>query len=346
MTRDETDREKGASRAMNLPLVTIGCAVYNGDATLARALAAVVGQDYPNIEILISDDCSTDGSRAIYEEFARNDPRIRILRNPTNLGIMENCNRLVREARGKYFTWADQDDLKATTFVSKTVARLEADPEAVMCHSHTGVFIGDPNDVKYIVTLYGVDGVRSPARRYLNFLRYFADTAIYGLIRTDALRKTNLLRKDLASANSLLFELLLIGKFIQIPEVLYFYSARGVRNRPDPKQEYARANPGREMPLLYFPFLVLARNQTSDIRRSSLGLLRKMEIGAMLWGHTSVVAMTKLIYRSLALPFDVPESFSNFCSNIVEPKEHIVFLNGADRDEELFPKYWYLKGGD
>lgn len=329
------------------PLVTIGCAVYNGEATLARALAPLVAQDYPNIEILISDDCSTDGSREIYERFARQDSRIRILENPTNVGLAENFNRLAREARGKYFLWADQDDIRHESFVSKALAALEADPAAVLCHSHTGVFVGDPEDVKYIITLFGVDGVGPLVQRYSRFLKYFSDTVLYGLIRTDALRKTALFRPDLGAANALLFELLLLGKFIEVPEVLYSYSARGIRNRPSAKDEYARANPGKKMPLFYFPFLVLALNQTRDIRHSSARQREKIALGSILWGRASVVAMTKLVYRAAALPFGpLPEAVSAFCDGIVEPKAHLVFLNDSERDEHLFPKYWALKGGD
>jgi glycosyltransferase involved in cell wall biosynthesis len=333
---------------MKSPLVTIGCAIYNGEETLARALTAVVEQDYPNLEILISDDCSVDGSPAICEEFARRDSRIRYIRNAKNIGLIHNCNLLAREASGEYFSWADQDDIKDRTFVTKAVTRLEADPDAVMCHSRTGVFIGDPTDIKYVIKLDSVDNVESPALRYANFLRHFTDTAIYGLIRTAALRETGLLRADLAPANALLFELLLKGKFVQIPEVLYLYSGRGVRKRPDPKQEYARANPGKKMPPFYFPFLVLARNQTRDIRRSSLRSVEKIEIAAMLWAHTSVIAMTKLVWRSLAGSVGgdrIPEAFTTFCDDIVDPKDHLVFLNDSDLDQELFPKAWYLKGG-
>jgi glycosyltransferase involved in cell wall biosynthesis len=330
------------------PLVTIGCAVYNGEATLARALDPLVGQDYANLEILISDDCSTDSSRAIIQEYAARDSRIRVLKNEKNVGVTANFNRLFREARGKYFMWADQDDIRDVTFVSKAVAALEADPAAVLCHSHTGVFVGDPTDIKYLILLYGVDGVQSRVLRYSLFLRYFSDTTIYGLIRTDALRSTNLWRSDLGSASALLFELLLLGKFIQIPEVLYFYSGRGVRKRPGPKEEYERSNPGKKMPLLYFPFLVVALNQTRDVRRSPAGWLEKVGIGSFLWGHTSVVAMTKLVYRSLAVPFGdrLPERFTTVCDDIVQAKGHLRFLNNSDLDEQLFPKAWELKGGE
>lgn len=331
---------------MSLPLVSIGCAVYNGEKTLKRALDGVVGQDYPNLEILIADDGSSDRSIEICEEYARKDPRIKITRNAKNLGVTENCNSLVRRSTGKYFMWADQDDERAPTFVSKTVAALEADPEAVICHSHTGVFIGDRDDIKYIVTLDGVDGVASPVLRYLEFLVYYSDTALYGLIRSEALKATTLYRSDLGASNALLFQLLLKGKFIQVPEVLYFYSGRGMQNRPDVKAEYARANPGKKPPRFYFPFLVLARTQMADIKRSSLGPVQKLELGSVLWGHTSVVALTKLVYRSLAKPFgDLPDPITRFCDNIVEPKGHLVFLNGSERDENVVPTGWSLKGG-
>src|SRR5437868_5903865 len=99
------------------PLVSIGCAVYNGEKTLVRALTPLVEQDYENIEIIVSDDGSKDGSREIFESFARRDPRIRILPFEKNVGVTENFNRLAREARGKYFMWADQDDIRDRTFV-------------------------------------------------------------------------------------------------------------------------------------------------------------------------------------------------------------------------------------
>jgi glycosyltransferase involved in cell wall biosynthesis len=330
------------------PLVSIGCAVYNGEKTLARALTPLVEQDYENLEIIISDDGSKDGSREIFESFARKDPRVRILPFERNVGVTENFNRLAREARGKYFMWADQDDIRDRTFVSKTLAPLEADDEAVVCHSHSGVFVGDPNDIKLIVTLYGVDNVSSLVRRYYRFLNYYSDTTISGLIRTDALRKTKLWRNDLGAGNALLFELLLLGKFLEVPEVLYFYSGRGMRNRPDVSEEYARVNPGKTKPFYYFPFLILARNQMVDIMKSRATITEKLELGSFLWGHTATIAATKLIYRSLmpVLGDNIPESFTNLCDNVVEPKKHLVFLNGSENDDELFPKAWILKGGE
>ncbi len=331
---------------MRQPLVSVGCAVYNGERTLARALDSVLAQDYPNLEIIVSDDCSKDRSRTVIDDYARRDPRIRVLRNERNVGATRNFNQVLHEARGEYFMWADQDDVRAPTFVSKTLAALENDPDAVLCHSHTGVFSRDPRDVKYIVTLHGVDRAPSPVRRYYRFLKYYSDTTISGLMRTKALRTTKLWRDDLGAGNSLLFELIMLGKFLEIPEVLYFYSARGVRNRPSVREEWERVNPGKRMPLFYFPFLVLAKNQTEDIMRAPLPVVAKVEIGSVLWAHTSLVAFTKLVWRGLSRPFPLPDAFTRFCDNIVEPKAHLHFLNNADADEWEFPRYWNLKGGD
>jgi glycosyltransferase involved in cell wall biosynthesis len=331
---------------MDTPLVTIGCAVYNGEKTLERALSSVVAQDYPNIEILISDDGSTDRSREIYENFARRDPRIRIIRNTANLGVTRNFNNLVTQSAGKYFMWADQDDIREKTFVRKAVAVLEADPGAVICHSHTGAFVGDARDIKFVITLDRVAGVRPRVVRYWKFLRYYSDTVLYGLIRADALRVTRLYRHTLGSANALLFELLLLGTFVQIPEVLSYYSGRGLRNRPSAKQEYARANPGRQMPWWYFPFMALALNQATDIQNSVLAWPEKVVLLCVLWSHVFMVFVTKLVYRVMArASFDhLPDWFTRACDFVVEPRSHLVFLNNSDRDEELFPKAWALKG--
>ena len=329
------------------PLVTVGCAVYNGEETLERALASVIEQDYANLEILISDDGSTDRSLDISEAVARQNRRVRVIRNSRNIGMTENLNKLFREATGKYFMWADQDDIRDRTFVRKAVAALESDSAPVLCHSHTGVFVGDPANLKQIVTLNGTSGVRSRVTRYRRFLRHYSDTAIYGLIRTDALRRTKLWRQDLGSANALLFELLLLGTFIQVPEVLYFYSGRGLRNRPSPREEYERQNAGKKMPWYYVPFFVLALNQTDGIVRSSLGLFEKTALLFILWGNVWTVGVIKLIYRLLfRVSFGhVPELITRVCESVVDSKADTVFVNGADRDEELFPKSWVLRGG-
>jgi glycosyltransferase involved in cell wall biosynthesis len=331
---------------VSAPLVSIGCAVYNGEATLERALATLTGQSYRNIEIIISDDGSSDRTMAICEAAARQDPRVRLLTNASRLGLTRNFNRVFAESSGQYFMWADQDDVRDPTFVEKAVAVLEADPGVVLCHGRTAVFRSDPDDVKLIVTLSSTSGVASPLRRYWRFLREYADTTIYGLIRADVLRQTRLWRSDLGAANALLFELLQRGTFVEIPEVLYFYAGRGLRNRPAPRDEYARMHTGRPMPWYYQPFLVLATNQSRGIRRSPLPWPQKAALFVMLWAHVLMVAATKLGYRLLdrLAAGRLPLWLTQACNAVVDPQAHLIFVNNVDGDREHYPRYWVLRG--
>ena len=330
------------------PLVSVGCAVYNGEATLERALASIVGQDYRNLEILISDDGSTDRSRDIAAACARADARVRILDNDGPPGMMRNFNRLFAHAAGRYFMLADQDDFRDRTFVRKAVAALEADSRAVLCQSHTAQFIGGPGDVKLIVTLDGVENVQPRVARYWRFLRHYSDTTLYGLIRADALRQTTRWSDSLGAANALLFELVLRGTFVQIPEVLYFYSARGLRNRTTPRQDYARMHPGKTLPRFYFPFLRLARNQTMGIWRSGAALIEKIGLTTVLWADVVAVFLAKAIYRTWhrLAHGRVPGRVTRICQAVVDssPDMRTVGNTRFDDDEFPHPAAWTLLG--
>ena len=86
------------------PLMSIGVPVYNGERHLRAALDSALAQDYPNLEILISDNVSTDGTEAIARHYIRSDSRVRYWRNPVNIGAVKNFGHVLAEARGRYFT--------------------------------------------------------------------------------------------------------------------------------------------------------------------------------------------------------------------------------------------------
>jgi len=112
------------------PLVTIGIPVYNGGERLRRALDAILAQEYPNLEIIISDNASTDQSPTIIREFLSRREGARTVRQEQNIGASGNFEFLMREAHGKYFFWASCDDYWHPQFVSRNVAQLESAPEA------------------------------------------------------------------------------------------------------------------------------------------------------------------------------------------------------------------------
>lgn len=109
-------------------LVSIGVPVFNEERFLAQALDALVAQDYPNLEILISDNASTDATAAIAAHYAERHPHLRLHRFAQNQGAFGNWTEVFRQAQGEYFMWASGHDLWSPNFVSECVAALERDP--------------------------------------------------------------------------------------------------------------------------------------------------------------------------------------------------------------------------
>src|SRR5688572_21444061 len=122
--------EPGVPEAGGLPLVSIGMPVYNGANYLADAIQSVLSQDYANLEVVVYDNASDDGTGVIASGFAGRDPRVRYLRSPENIGLLPNFRRVRDEARGKYFCWLGHDDLLSDpSYLSAAVAHLEAHPD-------------------------------------------------------------------------------------------------------------------------------------------------------------------------------------------------------------------------
>ena len=91
--------------------VTIGIPVFNGAEFLEAALDAACTQEWPELEILVADNASTDRSVEIAEARCRADERVRLIRAEENRGAAWNFNRLVEQAKGEFFWWLPHDDV-------------------------------------------------------------------------------------------------------------------------------------------------------------------------------------------------------------------------------------------
>ena len=107
------------------PLVTIGISTYNrADGYLRSALQSALAQTYPNLEIVVSDNCSTDHTEELVSSF--DDPRIRYFRQPENIGANNNFNFCLQEARGTFFLLLHDDDRIDPDFITTCIEALEA----------------------------------------------------------------------------------------------------------------------------------------------------------------------------------------------------------------------------
>ena len=112
-------------------LVTIGLPIYNGASLCRIAIESVLAQTFPNFELLISDNCSTDETEDICWEYARRDSRVRYIKTERNLGSAGNFCRTVELARGEYFRWIAHDDSIHPDFITECLAVAETDPEII-----------------------------------------------------------------------------------------------------------------------------------------------------------------------------------------------------------------------
>ena len=94
---------------MKVPKVTIGIPVFNGDQFLRKSIESIINQSYQDIEIIISDNCSTDNTEKICKTYAFNDKRIRYIKQSVNLGIFGNLEFVLSKAVGRYFMWSAAD---------------------------------------------------------------------------------------------------------------------------------------------------------------------------------------------------------------------------------------------
>jgi glycosyltransferase involved in cell wall biosynthesis len=116
------------------PLVSIVLATYNGERFLKEQLESILVQTYPNIEVIVVDDCSSDNTISILKEFVEKDRRIKIFINEENIGYVRNFEKGLRLASGSYIAPSDQDDIWKEEKISVLMKEMN-NYEIVYCNS-------------------------------------------------------------------------------------------------------------------------------------------------------------------------------------------------------------------
>lgn len=169
----------------NPPLVSIGVPTFNRPAGLERALISLLQQTYKNIEIIISDNNSSDERVLdVIKKYSSEDSRIQYYRQNTNRGALANFQFVLKKATGKYFMWASDDDDRTLDCVEYYLSRIEN--KGVFFSSYAVRELNTFNEELIDVpVLNGVDN----AMDISSFLRNLCPSMIYGLFLTEAARK-------------------------------------------------------------------------------------------------------------------------------------------------------------
>ncbi|MGI5212317.1 glycosyltransferase family 2 protein [Plantactinospora sp. CA-290183] len=214
------------------PRVTLGVPLYNAERYLEGCLDALLAQDYPDFEIVVSDNASSDRTWDICRRYAERDPRIRLYRNPRNFGGHVNYARVVELARGELFKWVAYDDICLPAYLSTCVAALDtAGPQAVLAYPRTvlideaGAVIGpyaDRLDLRDPRPWRRVAGVA----RNINLCH-----AHFGVFRMSALRRTGMIRPFLSSDYTLIAEVARLGEIHEVDQPLFLRRMHGGSTR-------------------------------------------------------------------------------------------------------------------
>jgi glycosyltransferase involved in cell wall biosynthesis len=234
-----------------IPRLSIGLPVFNGEKYLAESIEALLGQSYEDFELIISDNASTDGTAGICRRYARQDSRIRYVRQPSNIGLCPNHNFVVEQARGELFKWASHDDLYGRDLLKRCVDALDEYPHVVLTHSWTALIDSSGTVAKALEYRLATASLRAP-ERFRSMLFDIGGDDDLGVMRTDVLRRTALKDSYHHSDRTLIAELALHGPFYHVPDWLYFrreHPGRAERAWPTVRSWCANMDPRRANPI-------------------------------------------------------------------------------------------------
>lgn len=210
----------GKATATAAPTLSVGLAVRNGGHLVSRCIESVLSQDFTDLELVICDNVSEDGTFDILEKYAHADRRVRLSANPVNIGSQDNMRNVLNASTGKFFRWISHDDWLEPGCLAACVNALESRPDAIgvttwfTIHSpdgssryeeYRGEFLDSPD----------------PVRRFERMLWFFhAGDAVYdplyGIFRRDSLSRTTFPRASERTDWLTAAELALLGPIIHV----------------------------------------------------------------------------------------------------------------------------------
>jgi glycosyltransferase involved in cell wall biosynthesis len=174
------------SSTSDYPLLSIGVPTYNGAKRIHKALNSIWNSGYPNLEVIICDNCSTDNTQEICEQTAREHPEVRYIRHKENLGILRNFEFALEQATGQYFMWVADDDIIEPGVLTRYVEFLEANREYSLVSGKIRYWVGDLFSHFEQKTFEQA----SPARRFVEYYLWVQWGGLFhGLMRCDLAQK-------------------------------------------------------------------------------------------------------------------------------------------------------------
>lgn len=168
------------------PAVSVIMPVYNTEKYLKAAVASVLEQSFTDFELIICDDGSRDLSGDICDEFARKDPRIKVIHNSASGGVSAARNRALEEASGKYLYYMDSDDEIERDLLKDCVFACEKYECDVVIFGYTRVFFEGGEAVEFLPGIEGLWDFDTLKARFSKYIENVPNTACFKFYRASA----------------------------------------------------------------------------------------------------------------------------------------------------------------
>lgn len=134
-----------------MPLVSVAIITFNQKQFLAECIDSILAQDYPHIEIVVADDCSTDGTQDMLRQYEARRPGVfKLALASANRGITRNSNAALSACSGAYIAWMGGDDLMLPGKLSAQVRYMEQHPQCTISYHDLDVFDSDTDRTLYL----------------------------------------------------------------------------------------------------------------------------------------------------------------------------------------------------
>jgi glycosyltransferase involved in cell wall biosynthesis len=204
------------------PLISFGLPVRNGGVYLREAIDSILNQDYPNIELIISDNASDDETAAICQEYAAKDERITYHRQNPMLPAGQNFMFVLNQSKGDYFAWAAHDDVRSSNFCKELLKPMN-DPKILLTFGNTFIFRRDLNEITPITHIF--ENINQTLISRIWQAAYLGGYHFYGLWRTPFLKSLKIENPTFDFSRSVNLITPAYGFYKHVPGVSFTYSA-------------------------------------------------------------------------------------------------------------------------
>lgn len=279
-----------------LPKVSIGLPTYNSNGSILNTLSSIWVQEYPNLEVIISDNCSTDNTEELCNELSNEYPQIRYFRQQSNIGLVPNFEFVRSKASGDLFMWVADDDALEPGILKVYVDFLMNHPDYSLVSGQIKYWQG--NRALFCEKDFNLEEDSGDLRVIHFYFKVMYGAIFHGLMRRAMAEKIPL-RNAIGNDFHFVATLAYVGKIKNLEYVGYNKRLNGTSRN---FERYARVI-GASWFSSKFPRIAIARDAFSEIFSSPVFAVKHMHSKFIL--AVSCCASILISYYGKEFPFIV-----------------------------------------